>query len=114
MGHPTIACTLGSAELAERIATLERELFAAATSSELIEGGVRHTFASTDAIKGELFAFIEAEATCCSFLTFRLTVSPEQGPIELEITGPELSQDLIRETFLPADHQAVAIRPDVG
>ena len=114
MGHPTIACTLGSAELAERIATLERELFAAATSSELIEGGVRHTFASTDTIKGELFAFIEAEATCCSFLTFRLTISPEQGPIDLEITGPELSQDLIRETFLPADHRAVAIRPDVG
>ena len=114
MEHPTIACTLGSAELAERIATLERELFAAETSSELIEGGVRHTFGSTDSMKGELFAFIDAEATCCSFLTFRLTVSPQQGPIELEITGPELSQDLIRETFLPADHRAVAIRPDVG
>lgn len=94
-----IACTLSDASLAKRVADLEQDLFAQSLGVESVPGGIRHTFAASDEIKRELFDFIEAETTCCAFLTFRLTFEPGHGPIALEITGPEEARQLIEETF---------------
>lgn len=94
-----IACTLSDAELAARVADLERDLFARSTGVDSIPGGIRHRFVTSDEIKRKLFDFIEAETTCCAFLTFRLTFEPGHGPISLEITGPEEARQLIEETF---------------
>ena len=40
--------------------------------------------------------FIARERLCCPFLTFRLEVSPEHGPLLLHLTGAEGVKDFIR------------------
>ena len=38
---------------------------------------------------------IDAERRCCRFLRFRLTVEPDEGPMVLELTGPEGTRDFL-------------------
>lgn len=40
--------------------------------------------------------FVKRERLCCPVLAFALEVSPNQGPLELRLTGPEGVKDFIR------------------
>jgi hypothetical protein len=45
-----------------------------------------------------LAAFITDERKCCPFLSFRLEVAPERGPVWLQLTGPgEVKAFLVEE-----------------
>ena len=47
--------------------------------------------------------FVGRERLCCPFLTFALEVSPDRGPLRLQLTGAEGVTDFIRaELHLPA------------
>jgi hypothetical protein len=39
---------------------------------------------------------IDLERQCCPFLRFELKVLPANGPIWLELTGPEGTRDFLR------------------
>ena len=40
-------------------------------------------------------AVIDAERRCCRFLRFVLIVEPDDGPLWLELTGPEGTEDFL-------------------
>jgi hypothetical protein len=43
----------------------------------------------------EAAAVIEAEHRCCRFLRFLLLVEPGDGPVWLEVTGPQGTEDFL-------------------
>jgi hypothetical protein len=47
--------------------------------------------------------FVGMERLCCPFLTFSLEVSPDRGPLRLQLSGADGVKDFIRaELHLPA------------
>jgi hypothetical protein len=94
-----IACTLTDPDLAARSAELKAGLFAGVEESRDLPDGIAYLFAGTDQQMHALFAFVEAERSCCSFFRFELDFEPGNGPIWLRLTGPEEAKGFIRETF---------------
>jgi hypothetical protein len=44
----------------------------------------------------ELVRFIDNERKCCPFMTFRLEIAPQDGPVWLRITGPEGTREVLQ------------------
>jgi hypothetical protein len=53
----------------------------------------------------ELAQFVSKERRCCPFLAFDLAVPPGDGPVSLQLTGPEGTRE-----FLAAELPAVSDR----
>lgn len=82
---PPIACTLGSGEMAPRLARI-RQLTQAHLRSHLLEGNsLRLTYAGAAAAEVEYIVGLERK--CCAFLNFNLRRSGDD--VELIIIGPE-------------------------
>ena len=45
---------------------------------------------------------IEAERRCCRFLQFELVVAPDEGPIQLRLSGPRGTREFL-EDLLPSE-----------
>lgn len=58
-------------------------------------GGFRWRFSPQADLVREVGAVIEAEHRCCRFLRFHLLVEPGDGPVWLEVTGPEGTDDFL-------------------
>jgi hypothetical protein len=84
-----IACTLTPAEFAGTRNGLLPGLLAKANAKEHVAGGCRWRFLPQADLLKEVGAVIEAEHRCCRFLRFVLLVEPGDGPVWLEVTGPE-------------------------
>jgi hypothetical protein len=50
---------------------------------------------TADNTLGLIARAIDAERQCCRFLRFRVTVEPDEGPILLELTGPEGTREFL-------------------
>lgn len=61
-----------------------------------LDSGYALRFAPEDALLPDLATLIDLERQCCPFLTFDLKVLPANGPIWLELTGPEGTRDFLR------------------
>lgn len=96
-----IACTLDMVELQERRNGLLASVAARAEGRREVEGGLALRFAPEAGVLLEIGNLIDLERQCCRFLRFRLTVEPDSGPIELELTGPEGTREFL-EALLPA------------
>lgn len=85
-----VACSLGAAELEQRVATIGA-VGAAALISHGVEDG-RHAlrFSSTPQTRRRLEEIVAAESGCCSFLDLSLT--EEDGELVLSIAAPEAGQ----------------------
>jgi hypothetical protein len=92
-----VACSLSPPELRERRETALRTLRARAREVREIAGGWSIRFAAEDQLLDELMRFIQMERKCCSFLRFGLVVTPGEGPVWLEMTGPDGTEDLLRD-----------------
>ena len=55
-------------------------------------------FARADLICIDLAEFMTLEQRCCPFLNFSLDM-PAGGPIQLRMTGPQGTKDVLREEF---------------
>jgi hypothetical protein len=97
--EPPIACTLTSAEMAERRSTILDAFRGAALEVTSVPGGVAYRFPPTTSLLARLFQLVDLERKCCPFLTFRLTIEAGNQPISLEITGPEQAQTIIADFF---------------
>ena len=84
-----IACTLSPGELAAMRSGLLPGLLARSSAKEPIPGGFRWRFDPQASLVQEAAAVIAAEHRCCRFLRFLLLVEPGDGPVWLEVTGPE-------------------------
>jgi len=92
-----IACTLTSAALQERRRTVLQKVRSAVVETVELENGYAYS------IPGEWFEevakLIDLERQCCPFLTFTMTVAGNNGPIRLELTGPEGTKEFLQATF---------------
>lgn len=95
----TIACTLTQAELATRHNELLPGLLSRAASQETIPGGFRWSLSKTQGLLNDVACVIAAERRCCRFLRFRVTLEPEGGPLCIEVTGPEGTQEFLRSVL---------------
>lgn len=94
-----IACNLTSAELQERRRTVLEKLREALVEVKELADGFAYSFPSEGNRFPELAAMIELERQCCPFLQFRVTIAAGQGPLTLEITGPEGTKEFLLSTF---------------
>lgn len=91
-GNP-IVCTLTSEEKRERRSTLLDQVGQAVQERQEREQGYAYRFAS-DMLE-DLVQVIRLERQCCAFLRFTLTAEPGDGPLWLEITGPEGTKEFL-------------------
>lgn len=94
-----IACSLTDAELQERSRlVLQKVGGAVAEVRELADGYAYRLPSGAEWIK-ELAHLIQLERECCLFLRFQLIVEPDNGPIWLELTGPQGTKEFLMATF---------------
>jgi hypothetical protein len=95
-----VACTLSSAELQLRRATILQRIKADVINVTELESGFRFAFSGTRDQIQRLGALIELEHECCPFLQFQLTVESGDGPALLELTGPEGTKEFLKTLLL--------------
>jgi len=88
-GGLPIACALTPEEIGAMRSALLPGLVARAAATEPIPGGFRWRFDPQADLIEEVAAVIDSEHRCCRFLRFVLHVEPGDGPVSLEVTGPE-------------------------
>jgi hypothetical protein len=96
-----IACALDPAELVWRRDTLLPGVVARAESSESLPTGARWRFHPSNELLVALAAMIDAERRCCPFLQFQVVVEAADGPVWLEVTGPEGTREFLERLPRP-------------
>jgi hypothetical protein len=96
MSQPAIACTLTDAELRERRGGLLATLRAAVLEERETDDGLALRLAPGGETLALAARVIDLERQCCRFLRFRLTVEPDEGPLWLELSGPEGTKPFVR------------------
>lgn len=94
-----IVCTLSPAALEARRQNLLHLLASRAIEAGAIPHGFRLRFLPAAEVLGDIVKAIDVERQCCRFLHFRLTVEPADGPITLELTGPEGTREFLAAMF---------------
>jgi len=95
----SIACTLSPAALQARRQNLLHVLASRATECGEIPNGYRLRFSAESDMLAEIAKAIEAERQCCRFLHFAVAVEPADGPITLDLTGPEGTREFLTAMF---------------
>ena len=95
MSKLPVACSLDHAALRTRREGLLADLLRRADEHEALRDGHRLRFAAADDTLGLIARAIDSERRCCRFLCFQVTVEPDEGPIWLELTGPEGTRDFL-------------------
>ena len=99
MDDLSIACDLSASDLASRRDGLLARLAGSASEISEIENGVVLTLVTSPEITGLIAQVIDSERQCCRFLRFRCTYEPELGPISLEVTGPEGTNEFLGDVL---------------
>jgi len=102
----TIVCNMNVFTPAERerhIQTTTR-LFQSVQNIQEVENGYEFIFPNpgSSGILARMAEFISNERLCCPFLKFTLTIDTDPQPIALTLTGPEGTQEFLREEFSEA------------
>lgn len=85
----------------QRRAALKEHLQHQVRETTPLDEGYAFRFDATDAVLRQVLHLIQQERTCCRFLTFTLRVTPDEGPLWLELTGPPGTKAFLEEVFLP-------------
>jgi hypothetical protein len=96
-----IACSLTDPEFQQRRAELLRTFQGALLETKEIDHGYAYRFPSSANWIAELAQLITFERECCPFLRFQLRLEPANGPLWLELTGPEGTKDFLQSLFTP-------------
>jgi hypothetical protein len=91
-----ITCKLTTPELQKRKQTVIADLKTLMVSRTELENGYQYQFPGHDASLDWLTTFIKTERLCCDFFRYELTISNDQQPISLTLTGPEGAKDFIQ------------------
>jgi hypothetical protein len=94
-----IACSLTDSELQERRRGVLQNARNAVVEVRELENGYAYRFPSDENRLTELAALVSLERQCCPFLSFAITVESGDGPIWLEMTGPEKTKEFLSATF---------------
>jgi len=82
-----LSCKLSSGAFRKRKETVLSRLKQKLLEKKELATGYAYRFPGTDEMLDELHAFIKTERSCCSFFTFRLSVSGASNDTWLELTG---------------------------
>jgi hypothetical protein len=93
-----VACALAPGDFKDRTAALARLARDALTSREALPAGERLTFVDSPRTEHRLRSALEAEASCCPFLTIHLM--RRDGALVLDLTGPDGAGAIIAELFV--------------
>ena len=96
MTDSPIACSLTKEELVERRRNVSKRLETKRLELRELPDGLAFRFAPSSEELLALVQIIDLERQCCPFLTFRLTIEPQQGPVWLELTGPPGTREMLR------------------
>jgi hypothetical protein len=99
MADLPVACRLGPEALAARRQGLLTELLRRAETHEPLANGHRLSFAGSDETLALVMRAVAAERRCCEFLRFQITLEPGQGPLVLELTGPQGTREFLEALF---------------
>jgi hypothetical protein len=94
-----IACNLTDPEFRERRAELLHTFQGAVLETKELGDGYAYRFSSETTWIAELAKLMAMERECCPFLQFNLRLEPADGPIWLELTGPEGTKDFLLGMF---------------
>jgi hypothetical protein len=90
-----IICTLTPDALRVRREGLLTKLLRESTGHELLPEGLRLRFAPSAETLAGIARAVEAERHCCRFLRFTITVEPDDGPLTLDLTGPQGTREFV-------------------
>jgi hypothetical protein len=99
MSDRPIACTLSPEALKARRENLLEALLQRSTERTETPEGFRLRFTADGQILAEIARTVDAERQCCRFLSFTITVSPDGGPITLDLTGPAGTREFLAAMF---------------
>jgi len=99
MSDLPIACTLDAAAIKTRRDGLLAQLSSSAKRCEQLPNGLRLEFAAGSETLALIGEAIDAERRCCRFLTFQLTITEDEGPVILELTGPAGTREFLDALF---------------
>lgn len=95
-----ILCSLTSAELREREATLLAQFRAAVVETEELQEGYAFRLSGDSKLVGLIAELIVAERECCPFLTLEVVALPNKGPLIFRLTGPAGTKEFVRSVFM--------------
>ena len=95
-----IACSLTTAELREREATLLVQYRSAVVETEELQDGFALRFTGEGKLIALLAELIAAERECCPFLRFELVALPNKGPLIVRVTGRAGTKEFVRSVFM--------------
>lgn len=100
-----LACRRGVFTVTQeaRYRTLREQLRVATQEVEERADGYAFRFAPRPDTLLALAEFIGLEGRCCPFLRFSLVLEPDDGPLWLELTGPEGVNEFLRAEFATGD-----------
>jgi hypothetical protein len=91
-----IACNLNDAEFRERRGDLLNTFQRVLLETRELDAGYAYRFPSDGNWIAELAQLITFERACCPFLSFTLRIEPANGPLWLDLTGPDGTKDFLR------------------
>jgi hypothetical protein len=95
-----VACILSNAELRQRETTLLAQFKSAVIATEELDEGYWFRLPGDKKHSALVTEVLLAERDCCPFLRFELTAEPNQGPLELRLTGPAGTKDFLRSVLI--------------
>src|SRR5437764_12642129 len=99
MADLPVACTLSPAALNARKANLLNLIVRRADEMHELANGYRLQFAANGDMLPLIAQTLDAERQCCRFLRFQVTVEPADGPITLDLTGPDGTRAFLAAMF---------------
>jgi hypothetical protein len=94
-----LACKLTDAAFQRRRHEVLNTIQSAVLETRELADGYAYRFPAEAAWIDDLSKFITFERACCPFLRFALRLEPENGPLWLEMTGPEGTKDFLRSVL---------------
>jgi hypothetical protein len=94
-----VACNLTTLEFQERRRDGLQKVRGAVVEVKELENGYAYRFPPDVAWIAELANLITLERQCCPFLRFSIHLEPGEGPIWLELSGPEGTKDFLNSIF---------------
>ncbi|NWG07774.1 MAG: hypothetical protein HXY35_13950 [Chloroflexi bacterium] len=103
MNTSPLACDMTVFTPVERESHIQNtlQLYQSVRDIRAVENGYEFLFPHTTEMT-KLAEFISKEKMCCPFLEFTLKVEPNKKPISLTLTGPDGTQEFLREEFQDA------------
>jgi hypothetical protein len=94
-----IVCTLGPEALKARRENLLAALLQRSSGRTELPDGLRLRFTADAQILADIARTVDAERLCCRFLSFTITVTPDDGPITLDLAGPAGTREFLAAMF---------------